>query len=159
MQSILLTQPLAVLSKEHFQRSRPFNEPLMIYLLDTDICIHILRQRAGMIERLSGLSPVDCAVSAITVYELFAGVAKAKDPEVERQKVELFLSVIAEMPFDHIAAEAAAKVRANLERKGIPIGPYDLLIAGQALAENLILITNNIGEFQRVSGLKLESWL
>jgi len=94
----------------------------------------------------------------VTVYELFCGVEKAQDPASERMKVERFVSAIIELPLDRAAAEAAARIRADLERQGRSIGPYDLLIAGQSLASGLILVTNNIQEFQRVAGLNLESW-
>ena len=130
----------------------------MTHLLDTDTCIGVLRQRPGMVQRLSQFTPTDCAVSMITVFELFCGLAKAQDPAKERQKVERFISAIIELPCARAGAEAAAKIRAELERRGTPIGPYDLLIAGQALAGGLTLVTHNVREFQRVSGLKLESW-
>ena len=111
-----------------------------------------------MVQRLSQIAPTDCAVSMVTVYELFCGLAKAQDPAKERQKVERFVSAIIELPLDRAAAETAAQIRADLERQGQTIGPYDLLIAGQALASSLTLVTNNVQEFQRVAGLKLESW-
>jgi len=111
-----------------------------------------------MVQRLSQVSPTECAVSTVTVYELFCGVEKAQNPAVERQKVERFLSIIAELPFDRAAAEMAARIRMDLEKKGTPIGPYDLLIAGHALVNNLAVVTNNLGEFQRVVGLKVEAW-
>ena len=130
----------------------------MTHLLDTDTCIGVLRQRPGMVQRLSQIAPTDCAVSMVSVYELFCGLAKAQDPAKERQKVERLLSVINELPLDRAGAEAAANLRAQLERQGTPVGPYDLLIAGQALAGGLTLVTNNVREFQRVSGLKLETW-
>ena len=130
----------------------------MTHLLDTDTCIGVLRQRPGMVQRLSQIAPTDCAVSMVTVYELFCGLAKASDPANERQKVGRFVSAIIELPLDRAGAEAAANIRAELERHGTPIGPYDLLIAGQAVAGGLTLVTNNVREFQRVSGLKLESW-
>ena len=94
----------------------------------------------------------------VTVFELFCGLAKAQDPANERLKVERFVSAIIELPLDRASAEAAANIRTALERQGTRIGPYDLLIAGQAIVGNLILVTNNLREFQRVSGLKLESW-
>jgi tRNA(fMet)-specific endonuclease VapC len=128
------------------------------HLLDTDTCIDVLRQRPGMVQRLSQVAPTDCAVSMVTVYELFCGLAEAQDPAKERQKVERFVSAIIELPLDRAGAEAAATIRAELERQGTPIGPYDLLIAGQAVAGGLTLVTNNVREFQRVSRLKLESW-
>src|SRR5580658_1946275 len=104
----------------------------MRHLLDTDTCIGVLRQRPGMVQRLSQIAPTDCAVSMVTVYELFCGLARALNPANERQKVERFISAIIELPLDRAGAEAAAKVRAELERQGNLIGPYDLLIAGQA---------------------------
>ena len=130
----------------------------MTYLLDTDTCIGVLRQRPGMVQRLSQIAPTDCAVSMVTVYELFCGVEKARDPAGERLKVERLLSAIIELPLDRAASEAAARIRAGLERQGRIIGPYDLLIAGQSLASGLILVTGNIQEFHRVAELKLESW-
>ena len=130
----------------------------MTHLLDTDTCIGVLRQRPGMVQRLSQIAPTDCAVSMVTVYELFCGLAKAQDPAKERQKVERFVSAIIELPLDRPGAEAAADIRGELERQGALIGPYDLLIAGQAVAGSLTLVTSNVREFQRVSNIKLESW-
>ena len=130
----------------------------MAYLLDTDTCIGVLRQRRGMVERMSRLVPADCAVSMVTVYELFCGLGKAHDPAKERQKIERFLAAIIELPLDRSSAGAAGKVRVKLERQGNPIGPYDLLIAGQALAGGRTLVTNNVREFRRVDGLSLQSW-
>jgi tRNA(fMet)-specific endonuclease VapC len=70
----------------------------------------------------------------------------------------MFVSAIIELPLDRLPAEKAAFIRAELEKQGTPIGPYDMLIAGQALAAGLILVTNNVREFQRVKGLSLQSW-
>jgi tRNA(fMet)-specific endonuclease VapC len=72
--------------------------------------------------------------------------------------VEQFISAVFELQLDRASLQKSAQIRAELERQGMPIGPYDLLIAGQALAHGLILVTNNLGEFQRVKGLTLESW-
>ena len=104
------------------------------------------------------MAPTDCAISMVTVYELFCGLGKAQDPANERQKIERFISMVIELPLDRASAVAAAKVRTELEREGHLIGPYDLLIAGQALAGGLTLVTNNVREFQRVKGLGLQSW-
>jgi len=128
------------------------------HLLDSDTCSGVLRQRPGMVQRLSQLAPTNCAVSMVTVYELFCGVEKAQNPASERRKVERFVSAIIELPLARAAAEAAARIRAELERQGRPSGPYDLLTAGQSLASGLTLVTSNIHEFQRVAGLNLESW-
>jgi tRNA(fMet)-specific endonuclease VapC len=85
-------------------------------------------------------------------------VGKAQHPDRELARVERFVAAIIELPFDRAAAEVAARIRIDLEGRGMPIGPYDLLIAGQALANNLTLVTGNVQEFQRVAGLKIESW-
>ena len=102
----------------------------MTHLLGTDTCIGVLRQRPGMVQQLSQIAPTDCAVSMVTVYELFCGVEKAQDPARERQKVERFVSAIIELPLDRAAAEAAARIRTDLEKRGQPIGPYGLAYCG-----------------------------
>ena len=130
----------------------------MTHLLDTSVCIGVLRQRPGMVQRLRQFAPTDCAISMITVYELFCGVEKAKNPAQERLKVKRFVGAIIELALDRGAAEAAARIRADLERQGCSIGPYDLLIAGQSLASDLTLVTGNVQEFRRVAGLRLETW-
>jgi tRNA(fMet)-specific endonuclease VapC len=130
----------------------------MTHLLDTDTCINILRQRPGYIARLNQLAPNDCAVSMITVYELFCGIENAQNPAAERIKVERFITTIHQLPLDRVSAETAARIRVELERQGMVIGPYDLLIAGHSLAHDLTLVSNNTQEFGRVQRLKLESW-
>jgi len=130
----------------------------MTHLLDTDTCIGVLRQKPGFVQRLSALSPGDVAISAITTYELFCGVEKARDPAAERVKVERLISAIVELQLDRLSIQKAAQLRADLENRGMPIGPYDLLIAGQALAHGLVLVTNNVREFQRAKELVLISW-
>jgi tRNA(fMet)-specific endonuclease VapC len=94
----------------------------------------------------------------VTVFELFCGVRRAQSPDGERQKVEHFLAAVPQLPFDILAARIASEIRMELAAKGTPIGPYDLLIAGEALASGLILVTGNEAEFSRVQGLRLESW-
>ena len=111
-----------------------------------------------MQERLAAFPPQACIVSTVTVFELLNGAEKARDPSAERMKVELFLSEVVGWPFDQQAAEAAGRVRADLERRGVKIGPYDVLIAGQALCAGLTLVTGNTQEFSRVPGLRLETW-
>ena len=98
-------------------------------------------------------------MSAVTAYELFTGVAKCREPEREHGKVVRLLSSVRVLPFDDAAARRAALVRAELEATGQVCGPYDLLLAGHALALGLTLVTNNVREFSRVSGLVIEDWL
>ena len=97
-------------------------------------------------------------VSAVTYAELMHSVEKSMAVEKNRIAMALFLSPIIVLDFKASAAEEYGKIRAELERKGTPIGPMDLLIAGHARSEGLILVTNNIKEFQRVEGLTVEDW-
>ena len=130
----------------------------MRYLLDTDTCIDLLRGDEQVISRARQASPDACAVSSVTVYELFVGAVKSQRPEREMQKVQLFVETVHELPFDGSAAHQTAQVRAALERDGQMIGPYDVMLAGQALALGLRLVSSNLREFERVDGLKSESW-
>jgi tRNA(fMet)-specific endonuclease VapC len=128
------------------------------YLLDTNTCIAVMRSHPIAVQRMAAVAPGDCAISTVTAYELYTGVEKCANPAQERSKVELLLSTVREMPFDPDAARESARLRALLEAQGQPIGPYDVLLAGQALAHSLILVTDNTREFSRVPGLTLEDW-
>ncbi len=130
----------------------------MLYLLDTNTCIAAMRNHPLVVQRMAAQSPGDCAISAITGYELHTGVAKCVNPAKERAKVDLLLSVLSELPFDADAAREAARIRAALESQGSMIGPYDVLLAGHAIAADLTLVTDNTGEFTRVAGLAVENW-
>ena len=130
----------------------------MIYLLDTDTCIAVLRQKPAALARLEALSPDDCGISSVTAFELFAGAEKSRSPQAVRAKLERFFSVVDVLEFEETAAAQAAIVRATLEKAGTPIGPYDLLIAGHALCLGVTLVTGNTDEFQRVAGLRIETW-
>lgn len=131
----------------------------MRYLLDTDVCIAALRGHRDVQARMQSVKPDDCGVSTVTVFELFSGVERCRRPEEERRKVEVFLAPLHVLPFDHPAALQAAEVRRGLEKSGQPIGPYDLQIAAQALALDVVLVTGNVGEFLRVQGLRVEGWM
>ena len=130
----------------------------MQYLLDTDTCIQVLRGQANAVQRLTALTPGDCGISTISAYELYTGAEKCSNPASEKPKVERLLATVISIPFTDDAAKQAAILRAELERLGTPIGPYDTLIAAQATQLNLTLVTSNTAEFSRVSGLKLEDW-
>ena len=99
------------------------------------------------------------SVSSIVVYELLVGAEKSANSVEIRQEVDRFLSRVEVLQFDAPAAAHAAEIRAALERRGAPIGPYDTLIAGHARSRGLIVITGNLGEFTRVDGLRSEDWL
>ncbi len=130
----------------------------MPYLLDTDICIDVLRGRQRTILRMSEIYSPDCSISVITLYELFCGLANAKQPTAEQEKIHKLTTELHVRRFDDAAARCAADIRARLQRRGALIGPYDLLIAGHALASGCTLVTKNVREFQRIDELPLESW-
>ena len=130
----------------------------MRFLLDTNTCIAVMRHEATAIARMSAVVPMDCAISTITAYELFTGIAKCADPLREGAKVEKLLRTVHKLSFDLAAAGKAGEIRANLEARGLTIGPYDLLLAGHAVATALVLVTGNTREFSRVGGLRLENW-
>ena len=128
------------------------------YLLDTDTCIDLLRSVPSVIKRADGISPEYCAVSTVTTYELMTGAARCREPRREQGKITTLVEALHEIPFHRRAAERAAEVRADLESQGRMIGAYDVLLAGQALADGLMLVTSNTAEFRRVKGLRLEDW-
>jgi tRNA(fMet)-specific endonuclease VapC len=128
------------------------------YLLDTDTCVDLLRNVPRVVEKLRALAPDDCGISVITSFELFAGVARARDPRREAQKVRALLDVIEELSFNPEAARRGGALRCELETAGTPLGPYDLLIASHALVLDLTLVTTNTEEFGHVPGLPLEKW-
>jgi tRNA(fMet)-specific endonuclease VapC len=129
------------------------------YLLDTNTCIAVMRGHPVAVQRLAAVAPGDCEISTVTAYELNTGVEKCTNPAQERRKVEFLLATVLETPFDPHAARESARVRALLESQGQPIGPYDVLLAGQALARSLVVVTDNTREFSRVPGLILENWM
>ena len=130
----------------------------MKYLLDTDTCIYALKQRTAVLERMLSRSRADVAVSVITEAELRIGAAKSSAPVKTMRLVENFLRPLTLVEFTSSDAASYANVRAKLERAGKPIGPFDTLIAAQAVGRKLILVSNNEREFGRVVGLRLENW-
>jgi tRNA(fMet)-specific endonuclease VapC len=94
----------------------------------------------------------------VTVFELAVGVGKCREPHKEAAKVARFLASVHVLPLDGDAARRAGALRATLEKHGQVIGPYDVLLAGQALSHGLKMITGNVGEFSRVDGLQVEGW-
>lgn len=134
---------------------------MSVYLLDTNICIFLLNQRAGfenIVRRMDGLQRQQIAISAITVAELEFGAAASKRQGDNFKRLERFLLEFEVLPFDREAARPYGPLRATLQARGTPVGPLDFLIAGHALAARAVLVTNNIGEFQRVPGLELVDW-
>lgn len=131
----------------------------MKYMLDTNICIYAIKHKPDIvIKKFLSHDPEEICISAITYAELMHGVEKSMAVEKNRVAMSLFLSPITILQFDERAAEEYGRIKAELEKKGTPIGPMDTLIAGHARSSGLILVTNNTREFSRVAGLAVEDW-
>ena len=132
----------------------------MKYLVDTNICIFLMKNtHPEMTRRFLSMDPSDFFISSITLYELEYGAEKSKWGERNRNNLILFLSPFSIIPFDSKDAYCAGKIRSYLEEKGTLIGPYDIQIAAQGLARNLVVLTHNTDEFSRVPNLKMEDWV
>jgi tRNA(fMet)-specific endonuclease VapC len=128
-------------------------------MLDSDVCIDAMRGRAPSVHnRLARMSREEVAVSSIVAAELWTGISKSSQPERSRIAVSAFLAYVAVLDWPADAAPRYGEIRAELERSGRSIGALDMLIAAHAIHEKATLITRNLSEFRRVSGLKLESW-
>lgn len=131
----------------------------MQYLLDTNICIYLIKRKpVNVIEHLRKHSPADVAISIITLFELEYGVEKSRYQERSKAALAKFLMPLQLINLDRPSAVEAAIIRAQLKKKGEPIGPYDLLIAGTSRSKGMILVTNNTKEFERIDNLGLENW-
>ncbi len=131
----------------------------MTFLLDTNTCIRYLNGRApNVLQHLQALPPAEVRVCAIVKAEMYFGAMKSVDPAHTLAQQRAFLDAFESLPFDDAAAEAYGRLRAELARRGKPIGPNDLMIAAIALAHGLIFVTHNTAEFSRVTGLRLEDW-
>jgi tRNA(fMet)-specific endonuclease VapC len=126
------------------------------YLLDANAVVAILKGHARFIARLKRHMPKDFAIPSIVAHELFYGAYRSQRVAENLARVEALQFEVLE--FDREDARLAGQTRAAMSLAGTPIGPYDVLIAGQALARDLTLVTHNVREFQRVTGLKTEDW-
>jgi tRNA(fMet)-specific endonuclease VapC len=117
------------------------------------------KRPAGIIHKFKLFDVGEIGVSTITVSELQYGVSKSKNRGLNKQRIEEFLSPLEILPYDEIAATIYGDIRVQLEKRGEPIGPLDLLIAAHALSRNLVIISNNEKEFKRVKNLKVENWV
>jgi tRNA(fMet)-specific endonuclease VapC len=132
---------------------------MLRYMLDTNLCIRILRDRPQALRARFNQEADGLCVSTIVMTELLHGAAKSARPEHNRREVEHFAARLDVLPFDLDAAGHAADIKAALERQGNVIGPYDVLIAGHARSRGLVAVTGNLDEFTRVEGLRAEDWL
>ncbi len=132
---------------------------MLRYMLDTNICIYIVKNRPPEVRNIFNERAEHICLSSITVAELLYGAEKSRRRDHNLAVVENFAAHLDILPFDEQAAGHYGDIRADLERKGTPIGPYDLMIAGHARSEGQVLVTNNTREFDRVGGLRIENWL
>ena len=131
----------------------------MTYMLDTNICIYAIKNKPEQVlEKLKQNLSNGVCISAITLAELQHGVEKSMNPEKNSMALLQFLSILDILPFDDLAAVEYGKICAYLQKRGTPIGTMDMLIAAHAKTENLIIVTNNVREFERVPDLKIENW-
>ncbi len=132
----------------------------MQFLLDTNICIYIIKCKPQqVIKRFQSLNLSDVGISSITVAELEYGAYKSQRLEQNRAALNQFLLPLEIVPLDERSTQIYGELRATLERQGTVIGGMDLLIASQAIALNLTLVTNNTNEFSRIQNLDLDNWV
>jgi len=127
-----------------------------MYLLDTNAVIAALKGHAGILKRIKTHAPQDVAISAIVAHELYYGAFRSARAQEKLGRVDALQFPVLE--FDRDDARCAGEIRAWLASAGSPIGPYDVLIAGQALSRSFILVTRNGREFSRIRELKIENW-
>ncbi|MBI5179406.1 MAG: type II toxin-antitoxin system VapC family toxin [Nitrospinae bacterium] len=131
----------------------------MKFLLDTNICIFIIRKKPeSVLKRLEEHAPGDIGISSVTLAELEYGVQKSLQVEQNGKALHTFLLPLEIAPFGREAAGEYGKIRAKLEAKGIPIGPLDLMIGAHALSLGRVVVSNNVREFSRIGGLRVQDW-
>ena len=131
----------------------------MTYLLDTNTCVRYLNKRSqAVINRLRNTPESEIVLCSVVKAELYFGEMKSQSPEATIQGQRVFAERFTSLPFDDSAANYYAQIRADLAKKGTPIGGNDLMIAAIAMSNGLILVTHNTGEFKRVDGLQIEDW-
>jgi tRNA(fMet)-specific endonuclease VapC len=132
---------------------------MLKYLLDTNIVIYTMKNRPQRVKRRFQQHHGQMGISTVTIGELVFGAEHSQQTERNLADLEALAARLEVLPFDNQAAYHFGQIRAALYRTGQPIGPYDMMIAGQARAAGLKLVTNNVKEFERVSGLLLENWI
>lgn len=131
----------------------------MRYMLDTNICIYAIKHKPEKVfNELQKHDPSDVCISSVTYAELVHGVEKSAAVEKNRLALSMLLANIEILNFDVEAANCYGKIRADLEKKGTPIGPLDMMIAGHAQSLGYTIVTNNVREFERVPDLKIANW-
>ena len=130
----------------------------MKYLLDTNICIHLFRGKFNLISKFKAINLEDCAISEITLAELIFGAENSPNPKKNHKIIDDFSRQVKILPiFNSISIYAKEKVR--LRKNGTMISDFDLLIGSTAIANELIMITENVDEFNRISNIQIENWV
>ena len=129
-----------------------------MYVLDTNTLIYFFKGKGKVAHRMFLEAPADIGIPAIVIFELQTGIAKSSSSRKRTQQLKSLMEAVSILPFSSEEAKASAGIRAELESKGQPIGPYDVLIAGTALARRATLVSHNLSEFNRIKGLKTEDW-
>ena len=132
---------------------------MLRYMLDTNICIYTIKNNPAAVREKFQQHQNHLCISSIVLSELLYGAEKSSQPEKSLALIEGMAARLEVLNFDEHAAAHAAEIRADLARKGTPIGHYDVLIAGHARSRGLMLVSNNLREFERVDGLRLENWV
>lgn len=130
----------------------------MKYLLDTNICIHLFRGKFNLLDKFKEIDLQDCAISEITLAELIFGAENSSNPEKNQKIIDAFLEQIKILPIIN-AIPIYAKEKVRLIKKGIMISDFDLFIGTTAVANKLIMVTENIKEFERISNIEIENWV
>jgi len=129
------------------------------YMLDTNICIFTIKNKPQVVREAFNRHHDQLCISAVTLMELIYGAEKSAAPEKNLAVVEGFAARLEVLPFDNEAAAHTGMIRSELAKAGTPIGPYDQMIAGHARSRGLIVVTNNLREFARAPGLRVEDWV
>ncbi len=131
----------------------------MAWLLDTNAIIALVTRRSdALLRRVEAAAPGTLAISSIVAHELYFGAYRSQRIEFNLETLRLLFADLVILELDREDARTAGEIRARLARQRTPIGPYDVLIAGQAKARGFVLVTNNLAEFRRVDGLEIEDW-
>jgi len=129
-----------------------------MYILDTNMLIYFFKGIGRVAEGLLSKAPKDIGIPSIVLFEIMVGIEKSTSPGKRKKQLGQLSGAVNILSFGHKEAEQAALIRAKLERQGLPIGPYDVLIAATALSNRSTLVTHNVKEFSRVEGLQIEDW-
>jgi tRNA(fMet)-specific endonuclease VapC len=132
---------------------------MLVYMLDTNICIYVIKNRPPVLRERFNLAAEQLCISSITLAELYYGAEKSTRRDENLATIEQFAARLETLPFAEKAAAQYGQLRAELEREGTPCGPHDMQIGAHARSEGLIVVTNNLREFSRIRGLRVENWV